>query len=230
MTTTPPVYYSNYNDALAAASDKLAQLQADFQAKYKYTILGQEDSLFFDVGGAATGGDDNFNAIKNFRTNELLAIDRINASSDSDDSKLRQGAVAKLTFVSNAIPRINNVISKTALGSHDSADIATSLGALADHLLEAANDYATAVSDGLTDAKRDAGFIAAAKTARFGILQASLRIQPLLISDKVLFNTANYSLNGKLNSILTALDNIANGTAAAASSSSSSSSAVDITV
>jgi len=219
-----------YADKVTGANLYLARLKAEFQAKYQYNILGQEDFLFADVAGATTYNTDNFNALKSFRTNELLSVQRIEASSADANSKLKQTAVAGVNFVNNALGRVSGILDKAKPADGDSESIATSISALADHLLESVNKYAEAVNNGSVEAK-DSGFVTAAKTARLSLLQLSIKIRPLLISDNQLFNKDIYNLGSKLNDILDALNTIsAGGASASASSSSSSSSSVNVVV
>jgi hypothetical protein len=229
--------YFNFTNSLNQANDYLAKIQADFQTKYQYTILGQEDFVFADVAGPATGGDENFEALKGYRTTELVAQARVDASGASGDDKLKQKAVASLNFVTQSSATISSIILNAKPGSGDSTEIATAIGTLAEHLQDAVDDYATAVANGTVDAKKDAGFADVAKSARFAILQLSLKLQPLLASDNQIFNTNIYNLGTKLADIQSNLDKInaaasaAQGTTtAAASSASGTGSTVDVTV
>ncbi|MBI1214507.1 MAG: hypothetical protein GC185_01650 [Alphaproteobacteria bacterium] len=239
---TPVASYASYADELAAASNTLMKMQLDFQSRYQYKVLGQDDALFLDVAAPAQTGDANFSTIKDYRTSELIAQSRIDASSAGAADKLRQTAVSQLDFVNNSLSNVNDIAAAATPGDGSSHAIVTSVSALADHLLEAVNNYAAAVDGGATDPQRDAGFIEAAKTARFSLLQLSVESRSLLASDNVIYNRSAFELGGKLDSIMTALDNIAAGDAAASSpapsssssnsstSSSAPSSAVDITV
>lgn len=216
----------NFTNSLNAANDTLAKMKADFQTKYQYTVMGQTDVLFGEVGGAAMGGSDDFNAIKGYRTSELINLSNINRSTDSADAKAKQTGVVQLNFVNNSLTNISNVV--TAGKSGSSEEIASALAALTDHLQDAVDGYAAAVANGTVDAAKDAGFATAAKTARFTIVSQSIKVRALLASDNVIFNADMYNLNNQLNEILSKINAITGGGAQAQAAAPAG--ALDVTV
>lgn len=204
---------------------------SSFQAKYKYRIAGQDDSVFRAVGSLVKD-DQAFRFLKSTRLTETLAIQNITAT--EPDLALRASAIAKTKI--NFVERASMALTKLNIEGKTSArSMAPGVSAVAKEIRTIVQDYTANTTDSATD---QTAFLNRVQTQIDKLQRMALQLKPKLRAEGQYFNASLVAAKRALEEAETAITAHLGGGSLTSGSTTSSTSAsappdsggVDITV
>ena len=184
--------------SMAEWQSVIQQKQADFALNNKYKVIGKLDIVFENVS-IGIQNDAGFDSLKQARTNEAVNIRRINQSSADADTKLKQTAQARMSFLQQALRGL-----QAAAQTSDPQNIVRAVNEMVTELSNAVSSYTTGMGT-VQNSAQDASFLASAQRLAGGFKGLLATEKPRLAQANIFYSANVVSTQKLLDSIHTML-------------------------